>query len=334
VIKWLLNFPGIHFTGCCRLFAVVFSCLLMISCGGEDPRDIIDDFLQTPDTETIRATIRTAVPLAHIAAVAMEAVNGNPSGEVTSYTTCASYPCLSLVSMELDQNNLPFTFDTSGSVGVTGLWTSEDSAILTVFFYDVYAGIPAFRVSEISTFPVERVIDPEGGYRYILVFSEIDINIDTDSEPDELSEEERQAEYDRLDIEPSDDAEVNIALDAWMVEVLDADTPGDYTDDSYTISGGGEYIGVVSGATSSSASVMQLGLALVQISHDCSSNPTEGFAFINEVSVSANDPGSLPVVASALMAFDSTCDGTVQVMVATGNYVGSIGSSIPMDLNQ
>lgn len=339
MVECLFNFPRIalryngYFAGCFRLCAIIFSCLLMASCGGDDPRDVIDDFLQTPDTEPIRTTIKTSVPLAHIAAVAMEAASGNPSSEVIPpTTTCGSYPCVSEVFMKLDQNSLPFTFDTSGSVAVFGLWTSPGSAILTVVFVDVYAGVPTFSVSQISTFPIVKSGNPGGGYT--LVFSDIDINIESDSEPDELSVEERQAEFDRLNAETSDDAEVNMSLDAWVVEVSDAGTPNAYTDDSYSISGGGEYIGVASTSTSSSANVMQLGLVRLLMSHDCSLNPTEGLAFINEVAVSTGNQGSLPVVASALMEFDPTCDGTVQVMVATGNYIASIGDSIPINLNQ
>ena len=79
---------------------------------------------------------------------------------------------------------------------------------------------------------------------------------------------------------------------------------------------------------------MQLGFARVLISHDCSANPTEGYAFINEVATSAGDQGSMPVPATALMAFDSSCDGTVHVELATGNYVAATGKSIPMNLNR
>jgi hypothetical protein len=50
--------------------------------------------------------IKTAVPLAHIAAVSMEAVHGNPSPEVIATSTCSSYPCPALVSMELETQNL------------------------------------------------------------------------------------------------------------------------------------------------------------------------------------------------------------------------------------
>lgn len=317
---------------CSWLGIIIFCCLLTISCGGDDPQDIIDDFIQTPDTEPIRATIKTAVPLAHIAEVAMEAASGNPSSEVTGSTTCTSYPCVSLVTMQLDQDSLPFYYDTSGSVAVVGLWASEDSAILTVSFYNVYAGVPTFPVSQISTFPVVKSIDPDGGY--FIVYADMDINISTDSEPGDLSEEEIQDEYDRLDVETSDDAEVNVSLDAWVVEVFDAGTPNDYMDDSYSISGGGEYIGVFSKSTSSAVNIIQLGLANVKISYDCSSNPTEGYAFINEVSVSAGDQESMPVLATALMGFDSSCDGTVQVLLATGNYIASNGDSIAMDLDQ
>ena len=53
-----------------------------------------------------------------------------------------------------------------------------------------------------------------------------------------------------------------------------------------------------------------------------------------EVAISAGDQGSMPVPATALMAFDSPCDGTVHVELATGNDVAATGKSIPMNLNR
>jgi hypothetical protein len=49
-------------------------------------------------------------------------------------------------------------------LAIAGLWTSRYSAILTVTFYDVYAGAPTFPVSKISSFPVIQSSDPGGIY--------------------------------------------------------------------------------------------------------------------------------------------------------------------------
>jgi len=311
---------------------VIICCLGMLSCGGgDDLQTAIDNFNREPDGEPIRATIKTTVPLAHVAAVAMAAVDGASSPEVTVATTCSSYPCPALVSLELDPQNLPFAAEYSGTVIVAGLWASRDAAILTVTFPDTPVGVSTFSVHKISTFPVMASGRSSG---YTIVFADIDINID--SEPDntiDLSSEAIRMEYDRAETSASDDAEVNLAMDAWVVKIVDADTVDDFSDDRYIVSGGGQYVGVTSSYSASATNMIQLGLANVSISNDCALNPTEGFALIQEVDVSSGSDASMPVLATAMFAFESACEGRAPVLLATGNYIASIGSTIPLNLD-
>lgn len=309
-----------------RKAIIILSFLALQSCGG-NPKDFIEEFIRTPDAEPIRASIRTAIPLAHIAATSMEAVHGNASSSVSVSTTCSSYPCAAVVSMELSQDDLPFDFAASGNVTIFGLWTSRETAVLTVTFNEVYAGVSSYSVRRVSTFPVTRT--PESNY--FIVYTDIDVNVDTT--PDELSEEEVQAELERLDIEVSNDAEVNVSLGSWAVEIDNGGTIDEYSDDVYMVSGGGQYIGVANNSTSSSTQIIQLGLAQALVSHDCSTNPTEGYAFINEVGVARGDQASAPVIATALLELESSCNGSIRVYLATGNYVTSNGDDIEMDLN-
>jgi hypothetical protein len=69
-----------------------------------------------------------------------------------------------------------------------------------------------------------------------------------------------------------------------------------------------------------------------RVSHGCSRNPTDGLAFIQEVGTGDGET-SLPVLASALLEFTSSCNATVDVLVALGNYIPATGSSIAFDLN-
>ncbi|MGE5893496.1 MAG: hypothetical protein ACM34I_05530, partial [bacterium] len=94
-----------------------------------------------------------------------------------------------------------------------------------------------------------------------------------------------------------------------------------------TINGGGQYVDAGSG----SASILQIGMAEVVMAPDqCSRNPVDGVALLNEVDASSS---GLPVVAMALLTFGPTCDGTAHVTIATGNYMLSIGKSIPLHLD-
>lgn len=310
---------------------LMFGTLLPLGCGGSDAVDDLNNFFRDPNTEPVRATIKTAVPLAHIAAVSMAAVQNNPPSQVISYDTCSTYPCAALIIMELDPANIPFAYVAGGTVMVAGLWSSANQAILTASFIDVQPGVPFFKVSKVSTFPVIATQTPISGLKIVYA----DIDIDIDSEPDDtidLSASEIQAEYDRLQASASSDPEVNISMDAWVIELADAGTPIDFTDDSYTISGGGQYIDISATSSSTSAGIFQLGLVGTRVSPACSRNPTDGLAFIQEVGTGGT-PGSLPVLASALLEFNGSCNGEVNVLVGLGNYFTSTGSSVALDLN-
>ena len=320
---------NLHWLAVC--FYLILGTLLPLGCGGSsDALDELSSFFRDPNTEPVRATIKTAVPLAHIAAVSMAAVQDNPPPQVISYDTCSVYPCLALITMELDPANLPFAYPAGGTVLVAGLWASPNQAILTASFIDVQPGVPFFKVSKVSTFPVMATTTPVSGLKIVYA----DIDIDISSEPDDtidLTNAEIQAEYDRLQASVSGDPEINISMDAWVIQMADDGTATDFTDDSYSISGGGQYIDINSTSSPDSAGIFQVGMVDVRVSPVCSRNPTDGLAFIQEAG--SGGSGSFPVLASALMEFDSTCNGAVRVLVGLGNYINATGSWVTLDLD-
>ncbi len=203
---------------------------------------------------------------------------------------------------------------------------------MTVSFLEAYAGVPTFPVSKISTFPVVKTGNPNENHK--IVFADVDINIAT--EPDDaidLTDSQIQTEIDRLGVTVHDDVELNLSMNVWVIELADGSTPADYTDDRYTISGGGQYVCVISNHSTSSVNVMQLALANVLVSNECSLNPVDGHAVINELDVSTGSHGSLPIIATALIELDGECNGEAQVILATGNYIASNGASITLTEN-
>lgn len=304
---------------------ILLSLICFLGCGVDKG----DDFFQPPNVEPIRATIKTAVPLAHVAAVSMAAIQGRALNNVLSADGCSRFPCAALIYIELFPNDLPFAFDAGGTAVVAGLWTSPNQAVLTVSFSEVEPGVPGYRVSMVSTFPVITTQTPESGFK--LVFADMDINIAGDPDDSiDLTDPQIQAEYNRLENDVSDDPEINLSMDAWVVELADAGTPDVFIDDRYTISGGGQFLDVTAdhGATSD-VDIHQLGMVRARISHACSHNPTDGMAFIQDVSTSS----SLPILATALLEFRNTCNASVYVELATGNYIIYTGSSVGLDLN-
>ena len=302
--------------------AIIMGLWIVLGCGGSN--NPLDDFLKDPDGGPIRSAVRTAVPVAHVAAISMASVRGDAPPYATTTNTCSSYPCAALVVIDLDDPTLPFALGDAGSVMVAGLWASDRQAILTATFMDTLIGSASFQVNSISTFPV--VEHHSGGLK--VVYADIDIDIDT--EPNDtiaLTSQQIQAEYERLDTVVPVDPEVSLGMDVWVVEVDDGATPQDYTDDQYAISGAGQYIHA--GGHGSSTQALQLAMANAIVTWNCPHNPTSGLAAMNEVGTGA----SLPVVASALITFEPQCDGNAKVTLATGNYIAANGSSIPVDLS-
>lgn len=290
--------------------------LLLAGCG-------VETFFRDPSGEPIKATIRTTVPLAYAASVAMASVRGSPPPNALA-TTCSSFPCAALVTIAVDDRTLPLAFGSpgKGQILVAGLWTSPETAILTVSFVDMLVGNSVLRVRDVSAFPV--AVTPAGLH---VVYASIDVNVASGPvRPQDLSAVQIDALFLRLSITPSADPAANVGLDAWVVQVADAGTPGDFSDDRYTIMGGGEYVA----ASTGSGSILQMGMAATVMAPSCALNPVEGLAVLNEVGAGAS---KLPVLATALIGFEPDCTGTATVLLATGNYVLAIGKSIPLQLD-
>lgn len=300
------------------LFCAALLVMVMPGCGSTDK---YENYFQDPDVEPIKATLRTTIPLAYAATVAMASVKGTPPANVRTSNTCSSYPCAAVVTIDVNDQTLPYKFGT-GKMVVAGLWTGENNAIMSVSFVDIYGGTSRFRVRDVSTFPVTSTLTGVN-----IVYTDVDVNISTGPvNPQNLSDEKTQAVQSRAGLRASDEPSVNVGLDAWVIKVDHAGTPGDFSDNTYTVAGGGEYVGT--GANS--AAVMQVAMGKTIMTPACTINPTGGAALINEIDASTT---RLPVVATAALTFNPTCDGKAKVFAATGNYLLSNGNAIPLQLN-
>ena len=143
-------------------------------------------------------------------------------------------------------------------------------------------------------------------------------------DPADLTAEEINAAFVKINLTASGEASANLDMDAWLIDRDDRGTQ-DVSDDTYTISGGGQYIEAGSG----SSSVLQFGMANAVMGPDCVLNPNAGYAALNEIASSTSDM----VLATALISFHSSCDGTAKVSAAAGNYYRANGESIPLELN-
>jgi hypothetical protein len=323
LLQQILPMPSYTLFRCLLVIAVLACICAVIACGGGDEAD---DFFKSPDSEAIRMTVRTSIPVAYVANAAMAAVNGYTPPDTTATNTCSSYPCTALVTVDNLGSALPFTLaDHTVSAVVAGLWSSPRAAILTASFMESAIGTETYQVTKVSTFPVVESI--YSGYQ--IVYADIDVNITEESgDSIDLTDAQVQSEYDRALVVVSEDPEINLSMDAWVIEVHDNDSADNPFDDVFLINGGGQYLYT----TQAGADVVQLGMAGTRVSYDCTTNPTRGLASMNEVNASSGDEPP-PVIANALIGFDGGCEGTADVIVATGNWLFATGDSIPLNLN-
>lgn len=276
----------------------------------------------TASIEPVVANIRTTVPLAYVASVAMAEVRGIDVPNADSNVPCHlfGYPCAANVSVTLSPDDLPIGLDEYGDISVAGLWVSANEAVLTMSFNGFQIGSPNNIALSISTVPVVQ-----NGNELLISYGSIDINVGSAPEdPAMLSATEVASELGRVHTIVSDDPEVNVDMDAWVISVATQGTD-DFSDDDYSISGGGQYIGVDSGNTS----VIQLGLVNMQISADCALNPVAGMSVLNELDVSQT---GFPKIGTAIFRFQPDCDGTARILTAIGTYGIYINDDISLGL--
>jgi len=315
---------------CCACLAIAMVTFpLLVSCGdGNDEDDIRNYFNQIPTVEPIESTVKTAVPLGYAASVAMASVNGAVIPNTSLSNTCTTYPCVATMVIILSPGILPVTLDgieNNGEIFVAGLWSSAQQAIMTMVFTDINAGSNYLSIHKISTIPVTQT-----GSTLSIVYAGVDMNIDSD--PDffiDLNDTQIQTEYERLNQPVSDDPEINVDMDAWVISVDLAGTSDDFTDDTYSILGGGQYFQ----AGAADVSVLQLGLLNLQITPDCSLNPIEGLAVLQEVEIATGERFTWPKIGQALMQFNPTCNGRASVLLGTGSFTLVSGEEIDLGFN-
>lgn len=268
---------------------------------------------KTPGIEPITANLKTVVPLAYAATQAMQSVSGNYDGPALISNTCTTFPCLATVDLPYSREDMPVALGSGGNIFIAGLWTAADQAIMTFSFSGTEAGTSNYPILKISTIPVS-VRNGET----LLIYSSTDINIAEEADDTVvLDDTQVQAELDRLGSPVTEDAELNVNMDAFVIK---------YSNDSYRVSGGGQYITLGGNSTS----VLQLGMANVTIGGNCKINPVAGFAVINELKVSTGEVSQWPKLGVASIDFDSTCDGKARVVAAIGSYGVIAGKSIDL----
>ncbi len=306
------------------MLILLFMCLLNIQC--RRIQDIKDFFDKEPEVAAISKVLKTTIPIAYAANIAMAAINGDTLPQVTIQQGFTSFPGNGILHITISPTYpLPVGSDNSGSIFVAGMWSSTDNAILTILFTDLNIKHGTFQLNSISTFPVQR--DTNG---ILAVYTDQDVNNVKDTFlVFNLTTGEIQTKYANLDTEKPTDSAIVVEQNAWIINVADKNTPTNLNDDIYSLCGAGQYVE----ASVANASIVQLVMINTLFTPTTPRNPYKGRGVIRDIDVSTGSTGHLPELGTAVLSFHSTNDGKVDVVLATGVYIVSTNKSLPLYLD-
>ena len=298
---------------------VVLSSLALLSaCGGstEEILNVVERFNVPPDTEPLVAVVKSAVPLAHVVTAATAVMFGEDIEFAEANITCTEFPCAAVAEVILSDDSIIGSYTSANSAHVAALWQDQTQGVMVVLLSGGTFGSPHYQVQSLHSFPVSR-----RGSNLLFGFADIDIDVRGEADdPAALTSNEIARELKRLDTPTPTDYEVALGMDAWIVEVITQGSSSDLSDDRILISGGGQYVAV----DATSVNLYQLGLVGVEMDATCTQNPLGGLAVIQAV-----DSREL-IFGQAVLEFDQVCNGRAKVLVANGNYIGTIGDYIDL----
>ncbi len=283
------------------------------------------EYFHDPETEPVAHAVKTSAAIGYSASVAISVMSGVKLPYVITTGDCNNFPCTSLSLVTVNSNNqVLFSGGSIGEITIAALWPDEDAGIITILFTDINISTQNFTLLSIHTVPVIKKED-----RIIVVFSENDINIGSDSDTLldlDLSQGEIDFELARLEYETPDNLYVAVEQNAWIIAIDQKGTLDNFSDDSYLITGGGQLIE----ATSVSGGIIQQAMLSVELNPYCQFNPVSGFALIKNIKA---EEKKIPELGTAVFEFHNHCDGRADVKIATGVYIRSNGKSLPLNLD-
>ncbi len=300
--------------------AVMFSLFLILNSCKK-----LDEYFREPDTESVKDVIKTSVFIGYTAELAMSAVSGHAPSNVSTFRSGSSFPCVAVVFIYPDGRfPVPFAKNANSEISVFGFWPDENTALITILVSELNIRTSTFTLHDVHSVPVIK-----SDSSISVVYAAIDINFGQ-NDRDELmkfdySTGELNVELGRFNIIPSDDLNVLVEENAWFVNINQNNTEGYPSDDSYSITGGGQLVE----ASESTAGAFQQALLGVRINYDCLRNPLEGFSLIQKVAVEGE---KFPETGTAILSFHDACNGKAYVELATGMYITSIGRHVSFEM--
>jgi hypothetical protein len=281
----------------------------------------IKNYFHDPETKIIGQNIQASYAIAYSANIALTEMTGYHVPNVTFTRSNPGYPCTSL-SVVNANNGDPFLNDKIGKITIAGLWADADDAVFTILFTDFNFTDSKFSLLGINTFPLIR----QNG-KTIVAYGAMDIDLNPG--PDamltlDLSNQEIESEYSRMNEERPNDLYVAVEENGYFIDINDNNSMDDISDDTYSITGGGQVIEI----TNTTAGIYQQAMIGVEISSFCLENPTKGYALLKKMRTRDN---KLPELGTVIFEFNESCSGLAKITLATGIYIGSNDKSVAFE---
>jgi hypothetical protein len=283
----------------------------------------LDEFNQNPEIQPLRQGFQACAAIGYCASLASSAFQGEPLPPNVTFesNTKEGYTSAGVLHVQVSEE-YPLPFNTGvGDIYIAGLWDGINGGVISIIFADINLIDPKFY--GLYTIPVMK---KESG-EIVSVFAEQDLVIGEGSDTLlnlSLSKPKFSTELERLNNQHPADIFAAIKQNVWFINTDQNGTPSDIYDDQSEINGGGQIVE----ARSNSGGVLYHAMIETKFSYaDCSSNPTNGIAFIQNLKAS----GSSIDLGNLTLDFHSACDGRASVTVATGKYVTSNGKNINLD---
>ncbi len=199
-----------------------------------------------PDIRDVEVGLGAAMAIGQASSIAMNSVSSaSPAACVTVAQPCSTYPCSGSVTVNLGAGcPLPLGDSASGTVTVSGNWSSADQATVQTTFTDASSGSKNVVVTSATSLTVKR-----NGTKVSVTY--VGQNVNTKG------------------------ATTLAAQSSWSIDVDTRGTANDPKDDRYTITGTQQSAG--------GSNTTQMTVENAVLDPGCRSNPVSGSATLQKV---------------------------------------------------
>jgi hypothetical protein len=226
------------------------------------------------DLSPIEVALVAGASIGHSASMTAAAMDAPVACVNVTQPCSAAFPCDGVAAVTLgDACPLPLGGVGSGQVAVSGSWAATDMATLGMMFG---IGVADGKLSVSEAVGVK--VSTQTGHQ-LVAYTGQDVSVTNGS--------------------------TLAAQSSWTVDVDEKLTPGDPSDDVYTLDGGQQGVSAGGGAD-----VTQVTLTSVVLDPSCRTNPVSGTGIIQEVGTSSLE--------EVFVTFHAKCDGKADVKGTLG----------------